>query len=135
MDPLLEPIKDGVLKKMFLSDDLTNDFIKNKEYSTNKNVINVANVLLSYYMNMNQVNTLLSSYSDILKTNISPQKKMDIKLRIQLLRYVQLQKKELDKIDNTKIIDSVLKSTGKKLRRKFKKSIRKKSRRLYHQKK
>ena len=135
MDPLLEPIEDGILKKMFLSDDLTNDFIKNKEYSTNKNVINVANVLLSYYMNMNQVNTLLSSYSDIPKTNISPQKKMDIKLRIQLLHYVQLQKKELDKIDNTKIIESVLKSTGKKLRRKFKKSIRKKSRRLYHQKK
>jgi hypothetical protein len=134
MDPLLEPIEDAVLEKMFLSDDLTHDFIQNKDYSTNKNVINIANVLLSYYMNMNQVNTLLSRYSDLLKTNISPQKEMDTKLRIQLLHYVQLQKKELDKIDTTKIIKSVLKSTGKKLR-KINKSIRKKRRRWYYQKK
>jgi hypothetical protein len=134
MNPLLlEPIADDILKKMFLSDDLTNEFIKNKEYSTNKNVINVANVLLSYYMNMNQVDKLLSDYSAIIKNTISPREKKDITLRIQLLRYVQLQKKELDKIDNNKIINSVLKETetGKRVRRKGKKSIRKKRRRSY----
>ena len=50
---LLEPIAPDVLKKIFLSDDLTTDFIKNKEYSTNQNVIyscsNCITVLLYEY--------------------------------------------------------------------------------------
>lgn len=129
MDQLLEPIKQDVLKKMFLSDDLTTDFIKNKEYSTDPNVIRVANVLLSYYMNMNQVNNMLTDYSyKVTNEILSPQKKADIELRIQLLTYVSKQKIELDKVDNNKIIDSILKKTGKKSSRKVKRSRTKRSR-------
>ncbi len=92
--------------------------------------MNVAKVLLSYYENMNQIDSLLSDYST--KKTTSPEKKADVDVRIKLLKYVQSQKKELDKIDNNKIIDSILK-TGKKLksRRTIKKSRKhvKKSRR------
>jgi hypothetical protein len=130
MDSLLKPIEPDVLKKMFLSDDLTTDFIKNKEYSTDPNVICVANVLLSYYMNMNQVNNMLSNYSSMVTNeDLSPEKKADIKLRIQLLTYVSMQKIELDKVDNNKIIDSILKKTGKKSRRKVNRSKRSRTKR------
>jgi hypothetical protein len=109
MDTLLKPIAPDVLKKLFLSDDLTTDFIKNTEYSSNQNVINAATVLLSYYMNMNNVNKLLSD---------SQQKKDDLELRMQLLTYVSEQKKEIDKVDNNKIIDAILNKKGKKSRSK-----------------
>jgi len=127
---LLQHIETDLLKKLFLSDDLTTEFINNKEYSSNQNVINVATVLLSYYMHMNDVNNMLSDYKKrINKTTLSNQEKADIELRIQLLTYVSKQKEQIDKVDNNKIINSILYNKGKKSRRKSRrKSSRKSSR-------
>ncbi len=98
MDPLLQPLSSNILTKLFLSDDLTNEFIKNKDYSSNQNVINVATVLLSYYENMNGVNKMLSDYTAMVtNATLSPQKKADLELRIQLLTYVSKQKEEIEK--------------------------------------
>jgi len=127
MEPLLKPIASDILRKLFLSDDLMTDFIKNKDYATNPNVINVANVLLSYFIHMDKVNTWLSDYSMLVKnTPLSAEKKADLTLRIQLLKYVSEQKKELDKVDTNKIIDSILQ--GKKARRTKKSRLTKRSR-------
>ncbi len=127
MDPLLQPLSSNILTKLFLSDDLTNEFIKNKDYSSNQNVINVATVLLSYYENMNGVNKMLSDYTAMVtNATLSPQKKADLELRIQLLTYVSKQKEEIDKVDNNKIIKSILNGnkSGKKSRRKSRRSSR-----------
>jgi hypothetical protein len=113
MDTLL-PITPDVLKKLFSSDDLTSDFIENKAYANDKNIINVANVLLSYYIHMNQVNGLLSEYSALLsKGNLSSSKKDDIQLRIQLLTYVQSQKNQLDSFDS---VNQQLKEAQEKIK-------------------
>jgi hypothetical protein len=143
MDTLLLPITPDVLKKLFSSDDLTSDFIENKAYANDKNIINVANVLLSYYIHMNQVNDLLSEYSSLLSKGVlSPLKKDDIQLRIQLLTYVQSQKNQLDSFDSVnqqlkeaqeKIKELQRKTQGKKMKTKkmkTKKSRRIKSRRI-----
>ena len=112
MEPLLKPIASDILKKLFLSDDLKTDFLKNKNYA-NQNVIHVATVLLSYYENMNKVNDMLSNYSMLIKSpSLSFEKKQDMEVRIKLLTYVSAQKKEIDKVDTNKIINSILQ--GKK---------------------
>jgi hypothetical protein len=139
MDTLLLPITPEVLKKLFSSDDLTSDFINNKAYSSSnvndRNIINVANVLLSYYMHMNRVNGLLTEYASLLKKgHLSPPKKDDIQLRIQLLTYVQSQKSQLDSFDS---VNQQLKEAQDKIKelqrqtqgRKMKKSKTKKSKR------
>jgi hypothetical protein len=105
------------------------DFIKNKDYESHPNVINVANVLLSYYIHMDKVNRWLSDYSMLVKnTTLSAEKKADITLRIQLLTYVSEQKKELDKVDTNKIIDSILQGKKRKTRRTKKSRRTKRSR-------
>ena len=113
----LLPITPEILKSLLASDDLTNDFINNSVYSTstlvpvsrqtatdrtNINIINVAKVLLSYYMSMNKVKDMLSQYSSILKNkgNISPENKDDMELRVKLLNYVVSQKDILENYDN-----------------------------------
>jgi hypothetical protein len=128
MDTLmLLPITPDEVKSLLASDDLTNEFINNNKYSastmipisqqtdtdrSNINIINVAKVLLSYYMSMNTVKEKLSMYSSML-TNLSPlsplykDKKADIELRVQLLTYVVSQKyilENYDKIRNYKNI-------------------------------
>jgi hypothetical protein len=129
MEPLLKPIASDILRKLFLSDDLMTDFIKNKDYASHPNVINVANVLLSYYIHMDKVNRWLSDYSMLVKnTTLSAEKKADITLRIQLLTYVSEQKKELDKVDTNKIIDSILQGKKRKTRRTKKSRRTKRSR-------
>jgi hypothetical protein len=123
MEPLLKPIASDMLKKLFLSDDLTTDFIKNKDYASNQNVIHAATVLLSYYENMNKVNDMLSNYSMLIKSpSLSSEKKQDMEVRIKLLTYVSAQKKEIDKVDTNKIIDSILQGKKERKSRRTKKS-------------
>jgi hypothetical protein len=138
MDTLLLPITPEVVKKLFSSDDLTNDFINNSEYATNDqvniNIVNVAKVLLSYYLHMNKVNDMLSDYTLLLKNNLSPEKKDDIKLRVQLLTYVQSQKNQIDSFD---ALNDELKKSKEEIER-LKKSLEKqgkKSRRKRNTKK
>ena len=45
---------------------------------------------------MNQVNKMLSDYLAMDTKNLSPQKKADVEVRIQLLTYVSKQKIEID---------------------------------------
>ena len=100
MEPLLKPIASYILRKLFLSDDLMTDFIKNKDYASNQNVIHVATVLLSYYENMNKVNDMLSNYSMLIKSpSLYSEKKQDMDVRIKLLAYVSAQKKEIEKVE------------------------------------
>ncbi len=115
METLL-PITPDVLKSLLASDDLTTDFINNSAYKSNTNIINVAKVLLSYYMSMNKVKDMLSQYNDLLKKgNLSPEKKADIELRVQLLTYVVSQKNILDYIDKEKkTVSENIKLFGKK---------------------
>ena len=115
METLL-PITPDVLKSLLASDDLTTDFINNSAYTSNTNIINVAKVLLSYYMSMNKVKDMLSQYNDVLKKgNLSPEKKSDIELRVQLLTYVVSQKNILDYIDKEKkTVSENIKLFGKK---------------------
>jgi hypothetical protein len=130
METLL-PITPDVLKSLLASDDLTNDFINNSAYKSNTNIINVAKVLLSYYMSMNKVKDMLSQYNDVLKKgNLSPEKKADIELRVQLLTYVVSQKNILDYIDKEKkTVSENIKLFGKKTGSKRRRSKRRRSKR------
>jgi hypothetical protein len=146
MDTLL-PITPDVLKSLLASDDLTNDFITNNEYSkstivpfsqqtdtdrTNINIINVAKVLLSYYMSMNKVNDKLSEYSSMLENKenkLSTEKKADIELRVKLLTYVVSQKYMLDNFDkvNNELQEYKNKEVSKSGKRKSKKKSTKRN--------
>ena len=136
METLL-PITPDVLKSLLASDDLTNDFINNSAYTSNTNIINVAKVLLSYYMSMNKVKDMLSQYNDVLKNgNLSPEKKDDIELRVKLLTYVVSQKNILDYIDKEKkTVSENIKLFGKKTGSKKKGSKRMRSKRMRSKKK
>ena len=136
METLL-PITPDVLKSLLASDDLTTDFINNSAYTSNTNIINVAKVLLSYYMSMNKVKDMLSQYNDVLKKgNLSPEKKSDIELRVQLLTYVVSQKNILDYIDKEKkTVSENIKLFGKKTGSKKKGSKRMRSKRMRSKKK
>ncbi len=129
---ILLPITPDVLKSLLASDDLTTDFINNSAYTSNTNIINVAKVLLSYYMSMNKVKEMLSQYNDVLKNgNLSPEKKADIELRVQLLTYVVSQKNILDYIDKEKkTVSENIKLFGKKMGSKRKRSKKKGSKRM-----
>jgi len=113
---ILYPITPEQLSLLLASDDLNDDFINNKAYSksmnvpiqqrtatdrSNINIINVAKVLLSYYMSMNTVKKMLSQYSSLLKNKLSPEKKADIELRVKLLDYVVSQKIILENVNKT----------------------------------
>ncbi len=122
METLL-PITPEVLKSLLASDNLTDDFINNSVYKSNTNIINVAKVLLSYYMSMNKVKDMLSNYKDILKNgnSLSPEKKADIELRVKLLTYVVSQKNILDYIDKEKkSVSDNIKLFGKRKTKKYK---------------
>jgi hypothetical protein len=136
METLL-PITPDVLKSLLASDDLTTDFINNSAYTSNTNIINVAKVLLSYYMSMNKVKDMLSQYNDVLKKgNLSPEKKSDIELRVQLLTYVVSQKNILDYIDKEKkTVSENIKLFGKKKGSKKMRSKRMRSKRMRSKKK
>ena len=128
METLLSITTDE-LKSLLASDDLTNDFINNGLYKSNTNIINVAKVLLSYYMNMNKVKEMLSQYKDVLKNgnSLSPEKKADIELRVKLLTYVVSQKNILDYIDKEKkTVSDNIKLFGKRKSKKYKRSKKRK---------
>ena len=153
MDTLL-PITTDVLTSLLASDDLTNEFINNSKYSkstmvpltqqtdtdrSNINIINVAKVLLSYYMSMNKVKDMLSNYSSMLNnlSQLSPEKKSDIELRVKLLTYVVSQKYILENFDrvNNELQEYKNKELAKSGKRKSKKKSKKTKRNKRKQKK
>ena len=153
MDTLL-PITTDVLTSLLASDDLTNEFINNSKYSkstmvpltqqtdtdrSNINIINVAKVLLSYYMSMNKVKDMLSNYSSMLNnlSQLSPEKKSDIELRVKLLTYVVSQKYILENFDrvNNELQEYKNKELAKSGKRKSKKKSKKTKRNKRKQRK